>query len=70
MGRDEDDEGTEIGEGKCIRATARAILVKLETGEEEWIPKSCVHDNSEVWDEGQEGTVVVKTWWAEQAGLA
>ena len=65
----EEDEGTEIGEGKCIRATDRAILVKLETGEEKWIPKANVHDNSEVYEEGGEGTVVVKTWWAEKEGL-
>jgi hypothetical protein len=66
---DEDDSGTDIGKGKCIHETARAILVRLETGEEQWIPKSCVHDNSEVWEDGGEGKVVVKTRWAEKEGL-
>lgn len=69
----DEDEGTEIGKGKCVRATAKAILVELERGKAVWIPNSCVHDNSEVYEvgeEGNEGTVVVKTWWAEKEGLA
>jgi hypothetical protein len=67
---DDEDEGTDIGEGKAIRGTGRALLIKLASGEEKWIPNSCIHDNSEVFKENQEGTVVVKTWWAEKEGLA
>jgi hypothetical protein len=73
MEEDEDDGGTSLGKGKCIRATERAILVKLEKGKEIWIPKRNVHDNSEVYEvgeEGNEGNVIVKTWWAEQEELA
>lgn len=34
-----------------------------------WIPKSQVHDNSEIWKKGDEGTLVITRWWAEKDGL-
>lgn len=57
-------------DGRCIRETDKAILVKLETGEEKWIPKSVVHDDSEVYEKGGEGKLVVQGWWAEAQGLS
>jgi hypothetical protein len=36
--------------------------------EPEWFPKSQIHDDSEVWREGQEGELVVTEWFAEQRG--
>lgn len=61
-----------LGEGKCTRDSGKALLVKLATGEEKWIPKSVIHDDSEVYDAGEnaEGEVVVQEWWAEKEGLA
>lgn len=62
----------DLGYGECIKETQKdtkkpgAILVKFETGKELWIPKSVVHDDSEVWKGGQDGDVVVFTWWGEQ----
>lgn len=55
---------------KCVRETEKALLVELETGEERWVPKSVVHDDSEVYEEGGEGTLVVQEWWAEKEGLS
>lgn len=53
----------------CTKATDKAILVReLGTGKQTWIPKSVLHDDSEVYDEGHEGTVVVFNWYAEEEG--
>lgn len=53
----------------CIRDTAKAFLIaaKDENGRpvEFWVPKSQVHDESEVYDLGHTGTIVMKDWWAE-----
>ena len=58
-----------IENAKCVKATEAAILVEIE-GAQHWIPQSCVTDESEVWKEGQEGTLVITDWIAEQKGLA
>lgn len=66
------NEGTILGFAQVRRETDKAILVYLEDeGEERWIPKSVIHDNSEVYSLAtSEGTLVVQTWWAEKEGLA
>lgn len=62
--------GCSVGDGECTRETDRAILVFLaDIGEEYWVPKSVVDDDSEVWERGQEGEVVVQEWWARDRGL-
>lgn len=55
---------------RVVRETDDALLVVIE-GEETWVPKSVVHDDSEVFDDGDnsEGTLVLYEWWAEQKGL-
>lgn len=53
------------------RSTDKALLC-IWDGEEHWVPKSMIHDDSEVFEDtdgANEGTLVVKYWWAEQAGL-
>lgn len=76
--RDEDrdsDDGAPIGDARAIRETDRALLVELD-GEERWIPKSVIHDDSEVWtmrgdeDEGRKGKLIVKAWFARKEGFA
>lgn len=55
-------------EAKCIRETSAAILVEI--GEEEvWIPKSQIDDDSEVYKDGDEGTLVITAWIAKQKGI-
>lgn len=66
-------EGVEIGKGKCTFMTDKALKVQLD-GEAEgiWIPKSQVHDDSEVYSDragANEGTVVVSKWFADKEGL-
>lgn len=34
-----------------------------------WIPKSQISDNSEVWECGHEGILILSPWWAEKEGL-
>ncbi len=71
-------DGVELGEGTLIRSTDAAIFVRLKTGEQYWVPMSCVHADSELYgrDEagdmqavGETGSVVVKRWWAIEKGL-
>jgi len=70
---DRGKEPVSLGEGTVRRGTERALLVWLEDiGEERWIPRSCIHQDSEVWDaDGAEsvGEVIVRAWWAEKEGL-
>jgi len=53
---------------RAIKQTASALLCVIE-GKERWVPRSCVDDDSEVYQESQEGTLVVSEWWATKAGL-
>lgn len=65
-----DTLGTDLGEGRVIRDSGKAILVELtDSGKQVWIPKSVIHDDSEVYEDGTEGIVIVKTWFAEKNDL-
>jgi hypothetical protein len=50
------------------KETDKALLVEID-GDEHWIPKSQIDDDSEVYQEGDEGELVVSLWIAEQKGL-
>ena len=51
-----------------LQETEKAIKCEIE-GEEFWIPKSVIHEDSEVYEEGTEGSLIIKRWWAEKNGL-
>lgn len=73
--RDEDatSNGVSLGQARAVGETPKALAVQLADGEERWIPKSQLHDDSEVFscdDDESEGELVVKRWWAEKEGLA
>ena len=70
MGRDESYGQTWECDAECDKETRNALHVVLETGEAYWVPKSVVADESEVYEEGHEGRLVVKLWWAERNDLA
>lgn len=55
---------------KVLRETQKALLVESdELNETEvWIPKSQIHDNSEVWKSSQEGKMAVTQWLARKNG--
>lgn len=68
-----DDSGSEphtMGEVKVTAETAKALLCVPIKGGQYWIPKSVVHDDSEVWKKDDSGKLVVKYWWAEKNGHA
>jgi hypothetical protein len=68
--RDEDNEQLWRQDGvECIAETAHAILVRLKDGDEQWFPKSVIHDDSEVSAKHHEGEIVVQGWFAEKEGL-
>jgi len=61
--------GYRIENVTVIHETDKAICVSAPIFDEDtWIPQSCVHEDSEVWKDGQEGDLVVKTWFAEKEG--
>jgi hypothetical protein len=64
---DSGSEGHAMGLGKCSSDTEKALLVVID-GKNIWVPKSVVHDDSEVYKVGDEGELLVKRWWAEKNG--
>jgi hypothetical protein len=64
------DSETFSCDAECVAETERAIRCRLETGDEVWIPKSVVHDDSEVYALDHSGKLVVAGWWAEKEGLS
>ena len=56
-------------EATCVGETEKAIRVEIE-GESFWVPKSLIDDDSEVYADGHEGTLIIPEWWAEQEGIA
>lgn len=64
-------DGYDVGTVTCTQETSKALLVEgecLPKGKM-WLPKSVVHDDSEVYEIGHEGKLVVKEWFAEKEGL-
>jgi hypothetical protein len=62
-------DGVNIGDGEGLRETAEAVLIYLDdVGDEVWIPRSQIHESSDVQDEGDVGSVVVTNWLAKERG--
>lgn len=55
-------------EAFCKAESDKAILCVID-GEEVWIPLSQVDDDSEVYSKGDEGSLIITEWIAEQKGL-
>jgi len=49
-----------------IKQTSKAILVRDVVGDTHWVPNSVVHDDSEVWQQGDRGDLIVESWFAEK----
>ena len=65
------NEGTvEFEDAVCVGQSAKAIQVRLADRQSPiWIPQSLVHDDSEVYKQGQKGTLVLPEWFAIKEGL-
>lgn len=52
----------------CRKATDKARYIESEhyTG---WVPFSVIHDDSEVYEPGDHGKLILKGWWALKQGL-
>ncbi len=59
-----------LGNGLCNHETKEAVRVVLDDRSVRWIPKSVLHDDSEVYGNGHQGDVVVHEWWADKEGLS
>lgn len=53
-----------------VKATKKALLVRLADDREVWVPQSQIDEDSEVWRPGDSGKLVVAAWFAEKEGLA
>ena len=53
---------------EVIAETDKAILVRFDD-RELWVPKSQVSDNSDVYEKGDSGNLIISPWFAEKEGL-
>ena len=75
--RDEDRQsrsvtGVSLGNAQVIASTEKALRVQLDTGSKHWIPRSQIHDDSELYGNephNNSGELVVTAWFAEQERL-
>jgi hypothetical protein len=62
-------EPYEVGNATPIREVGKAILFDIDGVGFEYIPVKGIHDDSEVWKEGQDpGILVVEEWLAAMKG--
>lgn len=61
-------EVVEFDDVACTHETDKAILCTID-GKEHWIPKSQVNDDSEVYENGGSGKLVITEWIAKERGL-
>jgi len=52
-----------------VRETDKALLLRLESGEEVWVPKSQVSDPGDYAEGDENCTVSVTEWFAEKEDL-
>ena len=62
-------EKVRIDDVEILRATDKAVLCQIED-QQVWIPQSQIDDDSEVWKEGDTGTLIVSDWIAKEKKLA
>jgi len=62
-------EVVEIHECTAVKDTGQALLIEFDDGDAAWIPHSQIHDDSEVYQEGDTGTLVVTKWIAQKRDL-
>lgn len=63
------DEILEIDDCAVLAESEKGLLVVFDDGEQEWIPKSHVHDDSEICQQGDFGKLAITKWIAERKSL-
>lgn len=63
-----EQETITLEEVASLHATADAVLCLIGS-RQVWVPQSVIHEDSEVFDAGQIGKLVIFTWWATREGL-
>lgn len=72
-----DAEGYEFGQVEVVTKTDKAILVRakdndtIEEGEQVWVPLEQIHEDSEIFEdsnEGEEGFFMTSMWLAKERG--
>jgi len=66
--REYDEEYICVEDASCEKETGAAILVEID-GESVWVPKSQIHEDSEVYEEDTSGNLIVSKWWGKEKGL-
>lgn len=64
----DEDKFVTIGDVQSLSESPRAVLVYAK-GREHWIPKSQIHDESEVYERDQWGDLIITKWIAKERGL-
>lgn len=66
-----DEKHLKIPECECMAATPKAIKVRSPhlPNMEEWFPETQVHDDSEVFEKGDTGDLIITKWIANQKGI-
>ena len=69
--RGHDVESRDLGTATIVKETKLAFLVLRDNMDELWLPRSVVHDDSEVYSMKScgPGKLVVHAWWAEENGV-
>jgi len=62
------EDWVEIDDVACKIETEKAILVVV-SGEEHWLPKMALSDESEVQGRGDKGILIIKEWLALERGI-
>ena len=62
------DDVESFDDCKAIAQTEKALLVNIPDLGEKWIPQSQIDEDSEVNGKGDEGTLIVKAWFAKREG--
>ena len=65
----DDSDKTEEFEDVETKADTEAALLCVIDGKDQWVPRSVIHEDSEVQDVGDDGTLILKAWWAKKEGL-
>lgn len=58
-----------IEDCEILYITDKGGVLCLIEGEKHWLPQSQIHENSECWETGDKGELIISRWIAERRGL-